>query len=201
MFRRDFPNWFEIHRAVNVVLALVAVAGWGAFILVNQSSAEVESQLRAQVASLSQIQMDLLSERARTQATIGEWRQVQAQIPAVREELKQLTDARDQAQSELVLAQMGLSDVISRAFQPHEDISVTGSVGSKAPDQKQAVAATAQKALTKLGYGKLTADGVIGPGTRRAIEAFQRDKGLTVTSALDAPTLKQLTQSLKVAAR
>jgi peptidoglycan hydrolase-like protein with peptidoglycan-binding domain len=48
---------------------------------------------------------------------------------------------------------------------------------------------------------KLTADRVVGPGTRRAIEAFQRDKGLTVTGKLDGPTLKQLIQSLKVAAR
>jgi len=201
MFRRELPHWFEIHRAANIVLALVAVAGWGAFILVSQSSASIESQLRAQVASLSQIQTDLLSERARAQATTGEWKQLQAQIPAIREELRQLTDARDQTQSELVLAQLGLSDAINRASHAHEDVSATGSVESKAPDPKQAVAATAQKALAKLGYGKLTADGVIGPGTRRAIEAFQRDKGLTVTGELDAPTLKQLTQSLKVAAR
>ena len=76
-----------------------------------------------------------------------------------------------------------------------------GSVGNKAPDPKQAIAAMAQKAWSNLVYGKLTADGVAGPGTLRAIEAFQRDKGLTVTRELDGPTLKQLTQSLKVAAR
>jgi len=81
------------------------------------------------------------------------------------------------------------------------DVSTTASVGGKTPDPKKAVAATAQKALSKLGYGKLTADGVVGPGTRRAIEAFQRDKGLTVTSEFDASTLKKLTQSLKIAAR
>ncbi len=201
MFRRELPTRFEMHRAVTIVLTLVALAGWSAFILIRRSSDEVESQLRAKVASLSQIQMDLLSERARAQATAGEWKQVEAQLPAVREELRQLTEARDQAQSELVLAQLSLSDVINRASQPHGDVSVTGSVESKASDSKQAVAATAQKALSKLGYGKLTADGVVGPGTRRAIEAFQRGKGLTVTSELDAPTLKQLAQSLNVAAR
>jgi len=123
MFRRELPHWFEIHRAANVVLALVAVSGWGAFILVNQSSASVESQLRAQVASLSQIQMDLLSERARAQATMGDWKQLQAQVLAIREELRQLTDARDQTQSELVLAQLGLSDAINHASQAYEDVS------------------------------------------------------------------------------
>ena len=100
-----------------------------------------------------------------------------------------------------MLAQPELSDAINRASQAHGDVSTTGLVGSKAPDPKQAIAATAQKALPKLGYGKLTADRVVGPGTRRAIEAFQRDKGLTVTGKLDGPTLKQLTRSLKVAAR
>jgi len=156
--------------------------------------------LRAQVANLSQVQLGLLSEQARALATIGEWKQLQAQLPAVREELRQLMGTRDQAQSELVLAQPELSDAINRASQAHEDASATGLVGRKAPDPKEAIAATAQKALSKLGYRKLTADRVVGPGRRRAIEAFQRDKGLTVTSELDGPTLKQLTRSLKVAA-
>ncbi|MPR09076.1 peptidoglycan-binding domain-containing protein [Microvirga tunisiensis] len=157
--------------------------------------------LRAQVANLSQIQLNLLSEQARALAAIGEWKRLQAQLPAVREELRQLMGTRDQAQSELVVAQPELSGAINRASQAHGDVSTTGLVGSKAPDPKQAIAATAQKALPKLGYGKLTADRVVGPGTRRAIEAFQRDKGLTVTGKLDGPTLKQLTRSLKVAAR
>jgi hypothetical protein len=156
--------------------------------------------LRAQVANLSQIQLDLLSEQARVLATIGKWKQLQAQLPAVREELRWLMDIRGQAQSERVLAQPELSDAINRASQAHGDVSTTGSVGSKALDPKQAIAATAQKALPKLGYGKVTAGRVVGPRTRRAIEAFQRDKGLFVTSELDGPTLKQLTQSLRVAA-
>lgn len=193
--------WFEIHRAATVVSALVAAAGWGAFILVSHASSSIESELRAQVANLDRIQQELLSERAQAQATVGEWTQLQARIPAAREELTQLADARDQAQSELVLTQLALSDVARRVSHPQQDVPVTGSVANTTPDPKQTVAATAQKALTKLGYGRLTPDGALGPGTRRAIAAFQRDKGLTVTSELDTPTLNQLTRALQIAAR
>ena len=50
--------------------------------------------LRAQVANLSQIQLDLLSEQARALATIDEWKRLKAQLPAVREELRWLMHIR-----------------------------------------------------------------------------------------------------------
>lgn len=50
----------------------------------------------------------------------------------------------------------------------------------------------AQKALAKLGHGGLTADGLMGPGTRAAIEHFQKAKGLEVTGELGPRTLKAL---------
>ena len=43
----------------------------------------------------------------------------------------------------------------------------------------QRAVATAQRALTQLGYGAGKADGVAGPETRRMVMAFQRDRGLT----------------------
>ncbi len=50
------------------------------------------------------------------------------------------------------------------------------------PDKEQGLderaVAAAQRALTQLGYAAGTADGVIGPSTRRAIMAFQKDHGL-----------------------
>ena len=35
-----------------------------------------------------------------------------------------------------------------------------------------------QRALTKLGYGPLKPDGVYGPGTRQALERWEKDRGL-----------------------
>ncbi len=42
--------------------------------------------------------------------------------------------------------------------------------------------AFAQRALVKLGYGPLAVDGVIGPGTRAALDRFERDRRLTGVS-------------------
>ena len=49
-----------------------------------------------------------------------------------------------------------------------------------------------QKALTKLGYGPLKADGVLGATTRQALERFERDKNLPVTGGLGTRTTRQL---------
>ena len=49
-----------------------------------------------------------------------------------------------------------------------------------------------QKALTKLGYGPLKADGVLGTTTRQALERFERDKKLPVTGGLGTRTTRQL---------
>lgn len=50
----------------------------------------------------------------------------------------------------------------------------------------------AQSTLEILGYNPGPVDGVMGQRTRSAIRAFQRDKGLTVSGALDARTSAEL---------
>ena len=201
MIRRELPKPSEIHRVLIVVLALAAVSGWGSFILVGRSSAQVESELRGRMASLQDSHTQLLSERSQAQATVGNWEQMRAQLPALTEEVRELTQARDQTQAELVVARMSMRDAVGRPGQDPDDASAAGTGQAKSRDAKEVVIAAAQRTLVKLGHGKLTADGTMGPGTRRAIEAFQKDKGLTVTSELDAPTLRKLTSAMNVAAR
>jgi hypothetical protein len=53
----------------------------------------------------------------------------------------------------------------------------------------------AQQRLTDLGYDPGTADGVYGPRTRQALEAFQRARNLPVTGVLDPGTLQELSQA------
>ncbi|MBM1175083.1 peptidoglycan-binding domain-containing protein [Microvirga arabica] len=72
----------------------------------------------------------------------------------------------------------------------HSDSSA-GISPASGPLSKQQIRA-AQEALTDLGYGALKADGVFGPGTSRAVEAFERAKGLPVTGQLGAATLQAL---------
>jgi hypothetical protein len=47
-----------------------------------------------------------------------------------------------------------------------------------------------QQALQEAGYYSGAVDGLLGPQTRQAIAAWQRDHGLAVTSVIDAPTLR-----------
>lgn len=58
-----------------------------------------------------------------------------------------------------------------------------------APD---ATVTRAQRALSKLGYGPIKADGAMGPATKAAIEKFERDRKLPVTGEAAGRTLKAL---------
>lgn len=60
-----------------------------------------------------------------------------------------------------------------------------------APTADPAVA-RAQRALTKLGYGPVKADGALGPATRAAIQKFERDRKLPVTGEAAGRTLRAL---------
>ena len=50
----------------------------------------------------------------------------------------------------------------------------------------------AQKALKELGYNPGKLDGLWGKATQRAVERFQRDRGLPVTGRLDEKTRARL---------
>ncbi|WP_232631939.1 peptidoglycan-binding domain-containing protein [Methylobacterium sp. Leaf118] len=51
----------------------------------------------------------------------------------------------------------------------------------------------AQRALSRLGYGPLKDDGLMGPGTRAAIERFERDRKLPIKGEATGRTLRALT--------
>ncbi|MFC3267334.1 peptidoglycan-binding protein, partial [Camelimonas abortus] len=55
-----------------------------------------------------------------------------------------------------------------------------------------------QQALNRLGYGPLAADGLMGPGTRAAVERFQKGRGLPVTGEPGPRTLKALSAAAGV---
>jgi hypothetical protein len=54
------------------------------------------------------------------------------------------------------------------------------------------VIANVQTALQEQGYYDDAVDGLIGPRTRAALANFQRDHGLSITAAIDGPTLQAL---------
>jgi S1-C subfamily serine protease len=67
---------------------------------------------------------------------------------------------------------------------------------AQTPADSQSGVAAAQRALAALGYDPGPADGVMGPRTREAIVAFQRDRGLPTTGAVDEATAAALRSSL-----
>jgi Putative peptidoglycan binding domain len=54
------------------------------------------------------------------------------------------------------------------------------------------VISSVQTELQRLGYYRYAVDGQMGPATRAAIANYQRDSGLSITSAIDEPTLDSL---------
>ncbi len=70
----------------------------------------------------------------------------------------------------------------------------TGSaaVSRPAEAEPQRLVASAQRALVKLGYGPLKTDGLLGQGTRQALERFERDRRLPVTGELGQRTAREL---------
>jgi hypothetical protein len=68
--------------------------------------------------------------------------------------------------------------------------ATTASTAAPASADSKRIAA-AQRALGKLGHA-LDADGLMGPGTRAAIQRFERDANLPVTGELNPRTVKAL---------
>ncbi|GJE16572.1 peptidoglycan-binding protein [Methylobacterium marchantiae] len=72
------------------------------------------------------------------------------------------------------------------------EIIKAGETTASVTPKSDAAVAQAQRALVKLGYGPLEADGVLGPGTRAAIEKFERDRKLPVKGVAAGRTLREL---------
>lgn len=70
----------------------------------------------------------------------------------------------------------------------------TGTAATSAPSAAPTLdVRAAQRELRKRGYYSGPVDGVIGALTEAALREYQRDRGLSVTGRLDAPTLRSLT--------
>lgn len=68
----------------------------------------------------------------------------------------------------------------------------TGSTAHPGLPEPNRAVAYAQRALTKLGYGPLKADGLMGSGTRLALEKFERERRLPTTGEPAGRTLREL---------
>jgi chromosome segregation ATPase len=177
------------------LLAATAV-GWGLFVYSVLATGSEEhtlqrenSQLRQQIETVT-AERDRLA-KANEQKTLAgqDLNTMLVRIEAATEELQQLDSLRatvSQAMEQTRLQLTGPSDQPIAMTESHT-VSTTSAIRLS----KQEIR-TAQEALVDFGYGKLKADGLLGSSTRKAVEAFERAKGLPVTGKLGIATLQAL---------
>lgn len=90
--------------------------------------------------------------------------------------------ARAEARGPVTPTHDGIADVLRTAGE------TTASVNQKS-DQP---VLKAQRALVKLGYAGIKPDGIMGPGTKAAVEKFEREHKLPVTGEPAGRTLREL---------
>jgi murein L,D-transpeptidase YcbB/YkuD len=177
-------------------LLTLAAIGWGSFAYSIVSSRSDAQAVQAEIARLHQevkvvsAERDrFVQERDQTIQTSGDLQYLHNKIAAATLELQRLdtmrarvSEAIDQAHPKLV--------TLAAQYRGNNE-STTASSSASAPLSKQQIRA-AQEALVDLGYGNLEADGVFGSGTSKAVEAFERAKGLPVTGNLGPATLQAL---------
>lgn len=102
--------------------------------------------------------------------------------------------ARAQVEDRMTAAQIAEAQQLAREFQPQaadEDFARELELDEPTLTARETVSAV-QQALNERGYQAGPPDGVLGPNTRAAIEAYQADAGLPVTGTPSAELVERL---------
>jgi hypothetical protein len=185
----------QLGAAGKGLLAATSI-GWGLFVYSILSPRSEEhtlqseiSQLRQQIETVTAERNQLAKENDRRILAGQDLHTIQLRTEAATEELQQLDSLRASVSQAIEQARLQLTGPSDQPATMAE--SPTVSTTSAVRLSKQEIR-TAQEALVDFGYGNLRADGSLGPSTRKAIEAFERAKGLPVTGKLGTATLQAL---------
>lgn len=116
-----------------------------------------------------------------------------APAPVQREAARQSAPVSSAATTTAVARTEPRGDAIAallREGRPSSAPTPPASIPNATPDQTRRIMAV-QEALKKLGHS-ITPDGVAGPGTRAAIEQFERSQKLPVTGQMNPKVMKEL---------
>jgi outer membrane murein-binding lipoprotein Lpp len=102
---------------------------------------------------------------------------IQAQVNAMTDELVRLDQSLQDTRAAVQAQEGGSGMSGSGAVSSGEGATVGGMY--RTPSGFEIPSVNIQKALKKAGYYNGAIDGKVGPGTRDAISAFQKDNGLT----------------------
>jgi murein L,D-transpeptidase YcbB/YkuD len=185
----------QLNSAGKGLLAAAAI-GWGLFVYSVLSTGSEKQTFQSENAQLRQQIETVTAERdqlgkANDQKILAgqDLNTMLVRIEAATEELQQLDSLRATVSQAIEQGRLQLTESPDQAAAMTE--SPTISTASAVRLSKQEIR-TAQEALVDFGYGKLKADGSLGPSTRKAVEAFERAKGLPVTGKLGPATLQAL---------
>lgn len=121
---------------------------------------------------------------------------MQAQMNAMTDELVRLDQSIQDTRAGLQAQESKPSAPESGAMpSPGEDVSVGGMY--RTPSGFEIPSVNIQKALKKAGYYNGAVDGKVGPGTRDAIAAFQKDNGLSADGVCGRQTWAKLKSYLE----
>jgi DNA-directed RNA polymerase beta subunit len=200
MFQRSAPRLWNVNCGLIMALSLSAAAGWASFALSRHSSAEMERQLRAQVADLQATGSQLLAERTKTQVSLSEMVKLRGELAMARSEVNRLSQARDQTLADLSPVRPNAKGASLRPNNANDDVSRTGSIGEKTrPKKDKAVSAKLSEKLPR--NQQIAAVGIAAPSGQKPVEKPQRSKEPTVISELDTAALRQLTKLAEASLR
>jgi hypothetical protein len=182
--------------AVGKGLLVVGAVGWGLFGYSALSPGSEEEAVQAKIVQLSkQVEIigaerdQLARERDQRNQAGEDLQNMQKQIEAAIRELQDLDSLRASVSQAIEQERARLAGLSNQPSAKAD--STPSSTASTAPLSREQIRA-AQEALADFGYRDLKADGLLGPSTRKAVEAFQRAKGLRVTGELESSTLRAL---------
>ena len=183
-------------NATGKVLLATTVVGWSLFVYSTVSIRSEEHTLQSENRQLRQHTETVTAERdqlakANDQKILDgqDLNTMLARIEAATEELQQLESLRASVSQAVEQTRLQFTGPLDQPAVMTE--SPTVSTTSAVRLSKQEIR-TAQEALIDFGYGTIKADGALGPSTRKAVEAFERAKGLPITGRLGTATLQAL---------
>lgn len=126
--------------------------------------------------------LPVVAESERTRPVAAPRVQEQATTGTIAKAEEAAPKPKSEARAPVAPARDGIADVLRAAGETTASVS---------PKSDKAVL-KAQKALAKLGYAGIKPDGMMGPGTKAAVEKFEREHKLPVTGEPTGRTLKEL---------
>jgi hypothetical protein len=195
MFRESAPRLLNVRQGLILALSLSAAAGWASFALSRHLSAEMERQLRNQVADLQATGGQLLAETANTQASLAEMAQLRADLAAARSEINRLAQSREQAQVASPPVRPEAKGANLRFDETSNDVFRTEAIGEKTSKLQNDRAVSAKPPEQQPRKQQIAAVQTAAQGTQKPADKLQRGKEPTVVSKLDTAAMRQLTKA------